>query len=185
MQAARENPGRRQRGFTLVELMLATVVILVGLVAVAQLVPISVLLNSENRMDSTSLVVAQREMDLLLQQSLGSTTFTDANGLACPLAQTCDLGDPSQPNVLVGSPVVTAGSNVLVDFGAATVPGYCFAPPWLDPNDPSGVSYDIRWAVVTTGDGTTASGKRFIVGVRKVGGNGFFPPVTLDSAVRK
>src|SRR5579885_3077513 len=81
-------------------------VILVGLVAVAQLVPVSVLLNSANRMDSTSLVIAQRQMDLLLQQPLASTSYTDVTGLACSPGDTCNLGDPTQPNVVVGSPVV-------------------------------------------------------------------------------
>src|SRR5579885_2547417 len=149
MQAARKKSGRREEGFTLVEMMLATVVILVGLVAVAQLVPVSVLLNSANRMDSTSLVIAQRQMDLLLQQPLASTSYTDVTGLACSPGDTCNLGDPTQPN------------------------------------DPSGASFYIRWAVIITGNGSTVRGKRFIVGVRKLGGNGFFPPVTLDSAVRK
>jgi hypothetical protein len=124
-------------------------------------------------------------MDLLLQQPLASTSYTDVTGLACSPGDTCNLGDPTQPNVVVGSPVVSSGSTLLVNFGAATQAGYCFSTPWVDPNDPSGASFDIRWAVIITGNGSTVRGKRFIVGVRKLGGNGFFPPVTLDSAVRK
>lgn len=166
-------------------MMLATVVILVGLVAVAQLVPVSVLLNSENRMDSTSLVVAQRQMDLLMQQPLYSLSFTDLQGISCSLGETCYLGNPAQPNIVVGNPVVITGASVLIDFSAVPVDGYAFSTPWVDPNDPGGVSYDVRWAIITTVNGSTANGKRFIVGVRKLGGNGFFPPVTLDSAVRK
>src|SRR5579885_645532 len=172
MQAARKKSGRREEGFTLVEMMLATVVILVGLVAVAQLVPASVLLNSANRMDSTSLVIAQRQMDLLLQQPLASTSYTDVTGLACSPGDTCNLGDPTQPNVVVGSPVVSSGSTLLVNFGAATQAGYCFSTPWVDPNDPSGASFDIRWAVIITGNGSTVRGKRFIVVSGSLAGTG-------------
>jgi prepilin-type N-terminal cleavage/methylation domain-containing protein len=53
------NRGRargNQSGFTLMELLVATVIILVGLVAVAQLVPTSVLMNTNNRNDGTALV---------------------------------------------------------------------------------------------------------------------------------
>ena len=55
----RKSTGRRG-GFTLVEVLLATVVLLVGVVAVAQLVPISLTVNSANRGDSTALVIEQR-----------------------------------------------------------------------------------------------------------------------------
>jgi len=52
-------------------------------------------------------------------------------------------------------------------------------------NDPSGTTYDVRWAVIITGSGGTASSKRFILGVRQVGGNGYFQPITLDTMVEK
>ncbi|MGB9459287.1 MAG: prepilin-type N-terminal cleavage/methylation domain-containing protein, partial [Candidatus Acidiferrum sp.] len=59
-----------QRGFTLVEVLMAIVILLVGIVAVAQLVPASISSNSTNRNDSTSLVFAQRELDQFLSQPL-------------------------------------------------------------------------------------------------------------------
>ena len=95
-----------QEGFSILEMLLATVILLVGLVAIAQLVPASILLNYRNRTDSAALVFAQRELDQMLAQPLNPTTsppsFTDAEG------NLCYLGDPTQPNVLVGTNVLRA-----------------------------------------------------------------------------
>ncbi|MGC1614067.1 MAG: prepilin-type N-terminal cleavage/methylation domain-containing protein [Candidatus Acidiferrum sp.] len=172
-----------QRGFTLVEVLMAIVILLVGIVAVAQLVPASISSNSTNRNDSTSLVFAQREMDQFLSQSLNMSisppSFIDALGFGC------DLGDPTQPSgTIVGSPVAVYYNQLVIDFSATPpVAGYSFS--YQDPNDPAGVVYDVRWAVITTTSSGMVSAKRFILGVRRQGGNGVFRPVTLDTILEK
>lgn len=175
---------RQSTGFTLMEVLVATVVLLIGIVAVAQLVPVSVGLDSRNRRDTTALVVAQREMDALMSQPVTNTTFTDPQGVTCPAALVCNLGNPATPLVLVGSPVVPQiGGRSYINYNAATVAGYNFL--YSDPNDPSG-SYDIRWAVITYSNAAgVAYGKRIILGVRKTEGNGSFVPISLDSMVEK
>jgi prepilin-type N-terminal cleavage/methylation domain-containing protein len=171
-----------QKGFSILEMLLATVILLVGLVAVAQLVPASILLNYRNRTDSTALVFAQRQLDQLIDQPLTQNSFTDA------LGNVCQLGDPTAPNTVQGSTVGTFSNQTIIQFTSPNPPpaptnGYGFT--YLDPADPSGVTYDVRWAVIITGNGATASSKRFILGVRQVGGNGYFQPITLDSMVEK
>ncbi len=168
----------RQEGFSILEMLLATVILLVGLVAIAQLVPASILLNYHNRADSSALVFAQRELDQMLDQPINppANQFTDSRG------NTCQLGDPTNPNALQGTNVVIFNNQALIDFNSS-VSGYNFT--FQDPTDPSGTTYDVRWAVVITGNGATASSKRFILGVRKVGGNGYFQPITLDTMVGK
>src|SRR5882762_4284394 len=150
-----------QAGFSILEMLLATVILLVGLVAVAQLVPASILLNFRNRTDSSAMVFAQRELDQMLDQPLSATSFTDA------ALNVCNLGDPAQPNQLVGSSIATYNGQALIDFNAALQPGYNFA--YQDPTDPSRVTYDVRWAVIITGGGssTTVFSKRVIMGVRQ------------------
>jgi prepilin-type N-terminal cleavage/methylation domain-containing protein len=172
-----------QRGFTLIEMAVATAVLLIGIVGVAKLVPVAVNMNMGNRSDSTSLVIAQREMDALVSQPIGSLTFTDPQGIVCPAAGVCNLGNPATPAAIVGSPLVNLGNRPLINYGVAQVAGYSFY--YSDPDDPSDTSYDVRWAVITLGNGTTASAKRFIVGVRRRGGNFAFLPITLDAAVDK
>ena len=171
-----------QRGFSILEMLIATVVLLVGLVSVAQLVPASLLMNYRSRMDSSALVFAQRQLDVILDQPLSSNSFTDVNG------NTYLLGDPATPNVVQGTNVVNLNNETLIDFSGATPGAYPtngFSFAYQDPQDPNGITYDVRWAVIVTGNGSTAASKRFIIGVRQIGGNGFFLPITLDTVVTK
>jgi prepilin-type N-terminal cleavage/methylation domain-containing protein len=167
----------RQRGFTLIELMISTMVLLVGVVAVAELVPTAIFLNSRNRSDSGSLVYAQREMDQFLNQSLASTTFTDQQG------NICNLGGNTVFNAVVGSPVTTLGGHVAINFSGAQVAGYSYY--YLDTEDTSGTKYDVRWAVINTGVAGSVSSRRFILGVQKSKGDTPLPPVTLDATVER
>lgn len=169
-----------QRGFSILEMLLATVILLVGLIAVAQLVPASILLNYRNRTDSSALVFAQRELDQMIAQPLNPSSsppsFTDVYG------NLCYLGDPTQPNTRVGTNVLTFNNAPVIDF-TSSVANYNFT--YQDPTDPSGVNYDVRWAVIVTGNGSSAYSKRFILGIRQVGGKGYFRPITLDTMVGK
>jgi prepilin-type N-terminal cleavage/methylation domain-containing protein len=176
---------KSQRGFSLVEMMFATVILLVGLVAIAQLVPASILLNYRNRTDSSALVFAQRELDFMIDQPFILTTFTDPLGVYCyPAGNSCNLGTPAPPNQVQGSPVILFNNQPLIDFTNPTgIPNWSFTYP--DPNDPSGTTYDVRWAVIVTGNNGTPTAKRFILGVRQVGGSGYFQPITLDTMVSK
>jgi type II secretory pathway pseudopilin PulG len=175
-----------QRGFTLVEMLLATVVVIVGLVAVAQLVPTSVMRNMNNRNDGTALVFAQRAIEFIREQPLTTTStppsFTDPLGVLCPPSQTCLLGDPNQPNVMVGSDLNTSGTP-MINFSATPVPGYNYT--YIDPNDPYGAAYDVRWAISTAGIGGTITGRRIILGVFRRGMKSASLPVTLDTLVER
>lgn len=168
---------RRQEGFSILEMLLATVILLVGLVAIAQLVPASILFNSRNRTDSSALVFAQRQLDQMIDQPLTANSFVDA------LGNICQLGNPATPNTLQGNNVVFILNQTVIDFGSAPVNGYSFT--YQDPADPSGTTYDVRWAVIVTGDGTTAASRRFILGVRQLGAKAFSLPITLDTMVTK
>jgi prepilin-type N-terminal cleavage/methylation domain-containing protein len=174
MQFAFKKLHEGQKGFSILEMMLATVILLVGLVAIAQLVPASILLNYRNRTDSAALVFAQRELDQMLDQPLTANSFTDVLGNAC------QLGNPAVTNSVQGTSVKVFNNQAVIDF-TSSVSGYNFTFP--DTTDPTGTTYDVRWAVIITGNGTTASSKRFILGVRQVGGNGYFQPITLDTMV--
>lgn len=160
-------------------MLFATIILLVGLVAIAQLVPATVLLNYRNRNDSSALVFAQRELDEFLAQPFTVTSFTDS------LGNTCSLGDPATPNIMLpdNTAATTLYNQAIINFGEPAVPGYSFIYPAAA--RPEEVAYEVRWAVIVTGNGTTVSSKRFIIGVRQQGGNGYFQPITLDTMVQK
>ena len=164
------------------EVLLASVVMLVGLVAVAQLVPASLTVSNGNRSDSTALVIEQRVLEQILDQPLTATTCTAP---VCPDAQgtTWYLGSAASARTVVGSPVTLLNNSPAIDFGAGQVPGYGFN--YKDPEDPYGTTYDVRWAVVTYVNGAHVTGKRFILSARQLGGNGYFLPLTLDATVEK
>jgi prepilin-type N-terminal cleavage/methylation domain-containing protein len=168
----------KQRGFTLMEVMVATLLLLTGIVAVAQLVPVAVTSNNGSRRDSTASVIAQRELSQMLEQSMSAPSFIDA------LGNTCNLGNPGTPGVTVGSPVVVIANRPTIDFSAAQVPNYSFttAP---DPEDPYQAQYDVRWAVITGGNGASASSRRFIIGARQINGQNYVLPLTLDAMVQR
>src|SRR5258707_8308703 len=114
-------------GFSILEMLLATVILLVGLVAVAQLVPASILLNFRNRTASSALVFPQRELDQMLAQPLNPPSippsFTDAERHLCYLA------DPTNPNHRVGTHVLLGLGHVpIIDFNS-TVSHYNFSSP--------------------------------------------------------
>lgn len=169
-------------GFTLVEMLVATVVVVIGLVAVAQLVPTSMMMNANNRSDGTALVIAQKQMEALRAVPLTVNSFTDPLGVTCPLATTCFVGDPNQPGQVVGSPVVLFNNSPVIDYSQALVNGYGYT--YTDPNDPAGAVNDVRWAVVTVTNGAV-NGRRIIVGAFRRGMKTPAYPVSLDTMVSK
>jgi prepilin-type N-terminal cleavage/methylation domain-containing protein len=182
MRRQNKSKGFAQSGFTLMEVLVATVILLVGMVAVAQLVPISLTINSGNRTGSTALVIEQRMLEQMLDQPLTAATCMAP---ACPDAQatTWSLGNSGTPRTIVGSLVTQVNNSPAIDFSAGPVPGY--AATVVDPEDPYGASYDVRWAVVTYVNGAHVTGRRFLISARQIGGQGYFLPLTLDATVEK
>lgn len=172
-----------ESGFTLVEMLIATVIVVIGLVAVAQLVPTSLMMNANNRSDGTALVIAQKQMEALRAVPLAKNSFTDPQGVTCPLSTTCDVGDPNQPGQWVGSPVVPFNNSPVINYAQPLVAGYSYT--YTDPNDPSGAVNDVRWAVVTVTNGTVVTGRRIVVGAFRRGMKTLTYPISLDTMVSK
>jgi len=175
---------RRQRGFTLLELAIATLILMVGIVGVVQLVPASQQSNFKNRVDTTAMVFAQRELDQMINQPLTSATFTDAD------LRVVNLGSQTVTNTVFGGPVDPTVNPPTIDFTAAAVAGYNYT--FQDPNDltdTESATYQMRWAVISIVSGGQVVSKRFIVGCRRRGGSGnasqVMLPAVVDTLVQK
>jgi type II secretory pathway pseudopilin PulG len=164
---------RRQCGFSILEMVLASAIMMVGIISVVQLVPASLQLNASNRLDTTATVIAQRELDQMLSQPLTVSSFLDTDG------RTISLGGANSP----GAPVVmdSQGQTAQIDFTAAPVAGFSI-PTYVDPNDPSGATFELRWAVISVPPGNANPiSKRIIIGCRQTNSSQPSLPVNLDS----
>lgn len=177
-RSSAHNQRRGEHGFSLIELAVATVVLLVGAVAVMQLVPAAMQSNLSNRYDSTAAVMAQRLLDQMTRRPLTDTQFVDTDG------RVIQLGSAAAPNQVVGGPVRVVRGMAQIDFTGNAVNGFSFQV--ADPNDASGTTYEVRWAVITTVSGTgTIVAKRFIVGAWRRDANQSTQPVTVDAWVQR
>lgn len=168
-----------EKGFSLLEMIIASAILLVGVLSVVQLVPASLKSNLYNRMDTMATVVAQRELDLMLNQPLSATSFVDPPGSTTVYS----LGGTS----VTGSPVVMQGSTPVIDFSADRVDGYNIQgyQDLNDPNFPNGPTFELRWAVFTTKNAGVVIGKRIILGCRQTNAAQPMLPITLDTSVQK
>lgn len=166
-----------QDGFSILEMLIASVIMMVGIVSVVQLVPASLQLNATNRLGTMATVIAQRELDQMLSQPLSVNTFLDTEGRAI------SLGGAGSP----GAPVVmdSQGQTAQIDFTAAPVAGFSI-PAYRDLNDPTGTgaTFELRWAVIPQVSGGRVISKRIIIGCRQTNAAQPLLPVTLDSWVQ-
>lgn len=174
----------KQRGFSILEILIAVVVLMVGALGVAQLIPFSLSNNTGNRGDSTGLVIAQRELEQFLQQPVTSTFYTNTVNTDDPCYNVvCNLGSNVNFNQFQGSPTTLVGTRTMIDFTQAKVAGYSVT--YRDAQDPTRSSYDVRWAVATRGNAGTITSKRILISVRRDGPGEFILPTTLDVMVSK
>lgn len=170
---------RKQDGFSVLEMIVASAILMVGILSVVQLVPASLQNSVGNRMDTMATVVVQRELDQILSQPLSVNNFNDKDG------NLVSLGGQGAP----GAAVVMSGQSPIIDFTAGAPPAGFSIPSYVDVNDPSKSSFELRWAVFPQVNGVgTVVARRIVIGCRRnqniVGGQ-LFLPVTLDTVVQK
>ena len=166
----------RQQGFSLLEMIIASAVLMVGVVSVVQLVPASLKNNMNNRLDTMATAIAQRELDQMLSQPLTVNSFTDID------THPVSLGGPGAP----GANVIMDGQTAAIDFSldVSTVP-VGFSTFFVDPADPTNTAFELRWAVYSEMNGATVVSRRILVGCRRANSNSGVFPVTLDSSVER
>lgn len=143
------------QGFTVLEVLVATVILFIGIIGVSQMVPKALDFDLRNRDTSSSIMAAQRELEQMVGlpidvNQLASGTdysFTDADGSvsylgALPSPATAAPGAAPPGPVQSGCALTTIGT---IDFSqSCTAAGYTtIISPTLGP------SFELRWNVVT------------------------------------
>jgi type II secretory pathway pseudopilin PulG len=172
-------------GATLIELMIAMLVLAIGLGALTTLFVASMATNNRNSKDTTATLLAQKVVEELSAQNTNSpvaVNLTDCVGNAWQIPSTQGAAFPGQGAALnnnAASPFY-GGIDFTQALGAVPV-GFSMQFVDCDPNGQQ-TTYDVRWNVISvTANSTrliTASARR--LGTANTGGNLYFAvPVTL------
>lgn len=166
-----------ERGFSLIETMIAIGLLAVGVMGLAVLMPTATQNDFRSRLDTTATFIATRHLEQMLAQPYVITTFTGAaDGLlntAANLSLTCNPNPTAPPAADCSAGATLSGS--LIDFtqAYAVVPNgykrlYQIAAS-ADPDAPTvnNGTYEVRWNVAETTSGV----RTILVAVRPTGDN--------------
>lgn len=184
LQKLRQRSKQGQRGFSLIELLIAMLVLTVGMLGGMVILTVAIASNAQAKFDSSAVALAQSTMDKILaisEAAAVTTNLTDCNG---------NLHAVNTANG--GAPTVTlngiANGTQAIDFTQAPVAGYsmrytlCAAGGAGYTGNPQ--VYDVRWNVSA---GPTPTTQLILVAAKNASesGNGggqsryFAVPVTL------
>jgi hypothetical protein len=162
MTARRSSPGAA--GFTVLEVLVATVILMVGIMGVSEMVPKALDSDLRNRDTSSAITASQKELEQMLRlpidvNQLATPTdysFTDADGFvsyvgSLPNPATAAVGAAPPGPVQTGCALT---ANGMMDFGQpCTAAGYIktVTPTNLAGavTETSGPRIELRWNVIT------------------------------------
>jgi Tfp pilus assembly protein PilV len=126
-----------QDGVSMIELMIAGVVMTVGFLGLMILITTAIATNNRNRLDSTGTMLAQAVMEQIKSTIVGSSSSS--------------LSDCAGHTFTIDSAVGGATlSGSTVDFTAAPVTNYSMS--YVICNGTQQTTYDVRWNVTTVGN---------------------------------
>lgn len=153
---------KRSRGFTLMEVLFAIVILSVGVMGLAMVVPFATQNDYRTRVDTTATFVALRQLEQILAQPPGVVSFTDGSdnpGLNAPIV--VNVTDLNTADLVGSGAPLDADGNI--DFTVAqgvVAPGYAriygVAPTPVNPNGNVRVNigrYDVRWNIYQNANG--------------------------------
>ncbi len=174
---------KAEAGATLIELMIAMLILAVGLGALTTLFVGSMLTDNRNSKDTTATQLAQKVIEELSAQNVNSTVavnLTDCVGNTWQIPSTQGAAFPGQGAALVINAASFAYGGIDFTQAVGAVPaGFAMQYVDCDPNGGQTV-YDVRWNIMTM----TANNSRLITAsARRLGTSGsglvFAVPVTL------
>lgn len=182
-----------QRGFTLIELMISMVVLLIGLGGLLVLLVTSLYTNKTASTDTSSTMIAEHILEQIAAQGLQATTPLQVKDCSYPTPLTINFA--TNPATLgsgnsgaTGGNGATLTANGIIDWTQAfaavptdPVSGYPYAIQYTDcgANGKQTV-YDVRWNVITM----STNDRLIVIGARPAnvstnGGLRFVMPANL------
>lgn len=138
------------RGFSLVELMIALVVLVVGLLALTGLLATAIYSNHRNKVDSTATMLAQAVIEHM-NAAMSSSTVTHLKDCMNNTQEISVTADGGARLLADGSGIDFSEANPPDDYSMLFT--VCSTDPATGQQTPT--VYDIRWHVQTiTGNGT-------------------------------
>lgn len=176
MELKKRNKRLNQRGSSLIELMIACLVLIVGVAGCAALIPLAIGTNSRNRQQSNSTVIVQMVMEKISSVPAGGApvlTITDCSNTANNVSTAGSAGAGS------GATLLASGD---VDFSIVAPAGYGMLYTTCGSAGRQSL-YDVRWNIQTP-----STYVKLITVSAKLRGNGtdlkfFSLPVTIRSMV--
>lgn len=175
---------KTERGMSLIELMIAMLVLAIGLAGVTTLLVTAIATNNKSSKDTTATLLAQMVVEQISGQNLYTTQeifITDCAGTQWTVDDT-----PGAVGTGTGATLKTDGT---IDFTQAysSVPAN-YAMQYVDCSAAGGVktTYDVRWNVMSVSTNATsrmitAAARPLASDVNKLGGFYYALPVNLRS----
>jgi prepilin-type N-terminal cleavage/methylation domain-containing protein len=165
---------KKESGLTLIELMIAMTVLAVGLAGIMAIVIASLYGNSRNRTDTGATMLSQMVIEQMADVPANANTVLRVTDCA---------GNPWDINTAAGgASAALKGTNNFPAWVASDIDFNVVLPPAASPgngyrmsyvtcgtNGSTGLTYDVRWNVQTSGGGTT---KTVVVAARISGTGG-------------
>lgn len=170
----------KQDGLTLIELMIAMVVLAVGILASMSLVIVAINGDFRSRQQSNSTALAQ----MLTEKIMSIPAFSSATLSITDCTNTAYNVSTTGSTTGAGAPLTAAGD---VDYTQSTVANYNM--PYIDcATLGRQATYDVRWNIKTIANDPyikilTVSARLNTVANRATGGSVFGPVVTIRTIV--
>jgi Tfp pilus assembly protein PilV len=171
-----QNKKSKQRGSSLIEMLIACLVLIVGVAGVVTLIPIAIGANSRNRQQSNSTVIAQMVMEKILSVPAGTAIVLTINDC---VPNTYNINTAGSTGAGSGATLLASGD---VNFNVAAPAGYSMLYTACGPTGGQSV-YDVRWNIQQP---TTPTFVKMITVSAKLRGSGndlkyFSLPVSIRS----
>lgn len=154
MRARRISRRSSSSGMTLIELMIAMVVLAVGLIAIANVVALAIANNSRNRLDTTSVMLSEMVLEQIQSVPASANVvpgipITDCAGVVWNVNTTGAPAPAGAGANLIGAGAANNAGDIDYTQAEAAIPaGYSMDYTTCGPAGQQFV-YEVRWNIVT------------------------------------